>query len=120
MANIPIRASSEQLMTAAKASEDSAQCVSSASLNDIIQSISTKDIGSALEQVFPENWSEVLGEIYSTMVTDSAQMEQLTTNQSFEEFKKSLRDIKKRLDVKEDSLEEKELSIKIEKLINSL
>ena len=35
-------------------------------------------------------------------------------------LKKSLRDIKKRLDVKEDSLEEKELSMKIEKLINSL
>jgi len=95
MANIPIKARSEQLMTAAKVSENSAQCVSSASLNDIIQSISTKDIRSALEQVFPENWSEVLGEIYSTMVTDSAQMEQLTTNQSFEEFKKSLRDIHK-------------------------
>ena len=95
MANIPIRASNEQLMTAAKASEDSAQCVSSASLNDIMQSISTKNIGQALEQVFPENWSEVLGEIYSTMATDSAQMEQLTTNQNFEEFKKSLGDIHK-------------------------
>ena len=95
MANIPIKASSEQLMTAAKASEDSAQCVSSASLNDIMQSISTKNIGQALKQVFPENWSEVLGEIYSTMATDSAQMEQLTTNQNFEEFKKSLRDIHK-------------------------
>ena len=47
-------------------------------------------------------------------------LKNMTSKDKKNSLKKSLRDIKRRLDVKEDSLEEKELSMKIEKLINSL
>ena len=95
MGEFPIKLSTEQLDDITKTAENTSCPSSKKAIDDNIKGFSTKNIGPALKQALGDNWEGVLGEMYTTMVTDSAQMEQLTTNQSFEEFKKSLRDIHK-------------------------
>ena len=58
--------------------------------------------------------------IFSMMYLSVNGLKNMTSKDKKNSLKKSLKDIKKRLDIKEDSLEEKEVSMKIEKLINSL
>lgn len=47
-------------------------------------------------------------------------LKNMTSKDKKNSLKKSLRDLKRRLDIKEDKIEEKEISIKMEKFINSL
>ena len=95
MVEFPIKLSTEQLDDITNTAKNTSCPAAQKAIDDNIKGISTKNIGPALKQALGDNWEGVLGEIYSTMVTDSTEMDQLTTNQYFEEFKKSLGDIHK-------------------------
>lgn len=83
-----------QLLKLADEASDDNTCLSDESMKDLRNAFMNNDLQSALESTLNEDWSKTIANM-SEIANNDKKIEQIKSNQNFEQFKKSLGDIHK-------------------------